>query len=247
MTYCLAITLNAGIVFASDSRTNAGVDYVTTFSKMHIFQPTRDRVFVLLTAGNLATSQEVLNRIQVDLDDPEIPTSLRTVKYLFDAANYVGELSHKVQREHADALQESGFKAEATFIVGGQIRDQSHGIYLVYPQGNYISASPATPYHQIGETKYGKPILDRVIAGAMPLEDAARCALVSIDSTMRSNMTVGPPIEVAIYHKDSFQFAHHLSLKSGDAYFSLLQRRWGQGLKKAFKSLPRFDWEQGTG
>lgn len=244
MTYCLAITLDAGIVFASDSRSNAGVDYVTTFSKMHLFTPAEDRLFVLLSAGNLATTQEVLNRVQVDLDEPGAETSLRTVKYLFDAANYVGNISHRVQKEHVDALQQSGFNAEATFIVGGQVSGQAHGIYLVYPQGNYICASPETPYHQIGETKYGKPILDRVIHQALRLEDAARCALVSIDSTMRSNMSVGPPIEVAIYPKDSFQIANRLSLRPGSAYYELLQRRWREGIRKAFNNLPKFDWER---
>jgi putative proteasome-type protease len=244
MTYCVAITLNSGIVFASDSRTNAGVDYVTTFSKMHVYQLAKDRLFVILTAGNLATSQEVLNRVQVDLDDAEAKVSLRTVKYLFDAANYIGELSQQAQADHYDALKKSSVSGEATFIIGGQIGSQPHGIFMVYPQGNYIAASPATPYHQIGETKYGKPILDRVIGPTTSLEDAARCALVSIDSTMRSNMTVGPPVELAIYAKDEFQLTHRMTLKPGADYYSTLQKRWNQGLRKAFNSLPRFDWEK---
>ncbi len=243
MTYCVAVSLDAGIVFASDSRTNAGVDYMTVSSKMHLFTPSPDRLFMLLTAGNLATSQEVVNQIKIDLDNPEARTSLRSVKYLSEAANYVGEISRRAQKEHADALQHAGFNSEATFIMGGQIGTQAHGIYMIYPQGNYIWASPETPYHQIGESKYGKPILDRVIERSLNLEDAARCTLVSIDSTMRSNMSVGPPIEVAIYHKDSLMLGQRLTLNLDSPYYERLQKSWRQGLREAFNHLPKFDWE----
>lgn len=245
MTYCVAIHVDRGIVFASDSRTNAGVDYVTTYSKMHLFTPQPDRLFVLLSAGNLATTQEVMNRIQRDLEDPHAQISLRTTKYLFEAARYVGAMNSSVVHEHADELQQSGFNAEATFILGGQIQGHPPAIFLIYPQGNYVSASPETPYLQIGESKYGKPILDRIIDPTIELEDAARCALVSLDSTMRSNISVGPPIELSIYPTDGFHLSHRVSLRNGSQYFASIQKQWNIGLREAFDSLPPFDWELG--
>ncbi len=243
MTYCIAMTLNAGLVFASDSRTNAGVDYVTTFSKMKICQPDEDRLFVILSAGNLATTQQALNHVERDLDSTEAPESLRTVKYLFEAAEYLGRVSVSVQHEHADTLQQSGISGETSLIIGGQIRGQRHGIFLVYPQGNYIAASPETPYLQIGESKYGKPALDRNIDPGLALEDGARLALVSLDATIRSNISVGPPFEVAMYPKDRFELSHHLSLKLASPFYASLQKSWHEGIRKTFKGLPRFDWE----
>ncbi|MEA2627308.1 MAG: putative proteasome-type protease [Candidatus Binatota bacterium] len=243
MTYCLAIQLHDGIVFASDSRTSAGVDHVTTYRKMHVFDRFEDRIFVLLSAGNLATTQEVLSRIQRDLETDRGAQSLGSVPHLSDAARYVGELSHAVQSRYAAALEKVGQTGEVTFIVGGQIRDQPQDIHLVYPQGNFISASPDAPYLQIGETKYGKPILDRVIVPGLNLEDAARCALVSIDSTIRSNLSVGPPIELAIYEKGELALSHHLTLKRNSPYYVSLQKHWNQGIRRAFETLPRFDWE----
>jgi putative proteasome-type protease len=243
MTYCVALTLNAGLVFASDSRTNAGVDYVTTFSKMSVFRPAEDRLFVILTAGNLATTQEVLYRLQRDLGTLEGSVSLRTVRYLFEAAEYVGRVSREVQRQHAAALQQSGFSGEASFIIGGQLRGQPHGIFLVYPQGNFISASPQTPYLQIGELKYGKPVLDRFIDPNLSLEDGSRLALVSLDATIHSNISVGPPLEVSLYARDRFQISHRLKLDLTSPFYAGLQAEWQQGLSDAFQRLPRFEWE----
>ncbi len=243
MTYCVAMSVNEGLVFASDSRSNAGVDYVTTFSKMHVFTPDEDRIFVILTAGNLATTQEVLYRLQRDLDEPDSPTSLRSVCYLFEAAGYLGRLSQAVQGDHAAAMQQSGFSAECSFIIGGQIQGQPHGIFLVYPQGNFISASPETPYLQIGETKYGKPVLDRIIDPALPLNDAARLALVSLDAALRSNISVGPPLELAICPRGGLEIAHFLKLNPGAEFYTGLQQRWQDQMRQAFRSLPRFDWE----
>ena len=243
MTYCLAISLYEGLVFASDSRTNAGVDYVTTISKMHVFTPAPDRIFVVLTAGNLATTQEVLHRLRRDLDAAEIAESLRWVRYLFEAADYLGRLSCEVQLAHMQAMQRAGFSSEASFIIGGQIRGQAPGLFLVYPQGNYISASAETPYLQIGETKYGKPALDRVVEPGLTLEDGARLALVSLDATMRSNISVGPPLEVAICPRDGFAIAHYLNLKGDSPFYAEVRERWQEGLRRAFQLLPRFDWE----
>jgi len=243
MTYCLAIKVNQGLVFASDSRTNAGVDYVSVYSKMHSFGVPGERLFVLLTAGNLATTQMVVNLIQRDLDDPEAPESLARCEYLYDAAHYVGELSVAVQERHAESLKQSGNSAEATFILGGQIKGKPADVYRIYAEGNCITASPETPYLQIGETKYGKPILDRIVSPTLSLEDAARCAMVSLDSTIRSNVSIGPPIELALYRKDEMEIAQRVALKLNSPMYASVQKRWNEGQKRAFKRLPRFDWE----
>ncbi|WP_456300847.1 20S proteasome subunit A/B [Thiocapsa bogorovii] len=255
MTYCLGLALDEGLVMAADSRTNAGVDYVTTFSKLHVFQPAADRIFVLMSAGNLATTQEVLNRIRRDLDQPRDTgpitdphrersrIDLLSARYLFEAADYVGRVSVGVQRDHAPALHQSGVSAETTLILGGQIADQPHGLYLIYPQGNYFAASPQTPYLQIGETKYGKPALDRIAKPDLSLENGARLCVVSLDATSRSNVTVGPPFEVAIYAKDSLTLTHRLKLTADSPALRALSSSWNEGIRGVFDQLPRFDWE----
>jgi putative proteasome-type protease len=243
MSYCVAIKLNDGLVFASDSRTNAGLDHVNTYSKMFTFHAPDERMFVILTAGNLATTQAVINTLQHDFEDPDAPTSLRTVDHMFEAAHLVGELNRRETRRHGDGPEQGTFFPEASFILGGQIKGQAHEIFMIYPQGNYITASPANPYLQIGENKYGKPILDRIISLETSLEDAARCALVSLDSTMRSNVSVGPPFELALYRRDALEIAHYLNLKLASPLYKSLQKGWNEGLRRAFNRLPRFDWE----
>ncbi len=242
MTYCLAVKVNDGLVFATDSRTNAGVDYINTYSKMHRFQLSEDRVIVLLTSGNLATSQAVINRLQRDLDE-KADVNLDNIRYMFDAAQYIGQLSQRVQAEHVKPLAAHNISVESSFILGGQLRGRPLQLFLIYPEGNYISASDDTPFVQIGETKYGKPILDRVIRPTTSLEDTARCALVSLDSTMRSNISVGPPIELAIYKKDSLILDQHMSLTYNTPLYKNLQKSWNDGIRRAFSRLPRFDWE----
>lgn len=243
MTYCLATKVNDGLIFASDSRTHAGVDYASVYSKMHRFELSGNRLLVLLAAGSLATTQAVLNQIRRDLDDPTAPASLHTFDYIFDVANYVGGINVRVQEQHLSAMQRCGFSGEASFIVGGQIGNKEPEILLIYPQGNYITVAPDTPYLQIGETKYGKPILDRMICATTSLEDAARCALVSLDSTMRSNISVGPPLELVIYRRDTFHVSHYLNLEPTSGFYTALQKNWAAGIRHAFKQLPRFDWE----
>ena len=243
MTYCLAISVNKGLVFASDSRTNAGVDYVTSYSKMHTFVWPDERICVLLTSGNLATSQAVINIIKNDLEGPKRKFNLRKGKHLHEVAHYIGQLSQEEQRQHADAMKKSGSNAEASFILGGQIAGKAPEIYLIYPQGNYISASPETPYLQIGENKYGKPILDRMISPSTTLEDAARCALVSLDSTIRSNVSVGPPVELAIHTIDEIEDPYYLRLTLNSPMYKSMQKQWNEGLRRAFNRLPRFEWE----
>ncbi len=243
MTYCLAIKIRKGLVFASDSRTNAGMDYVTTYSKMHVFSWPGERYITILTAGNLATTQAVLNKVQRDLEDEEAAGNLRRSDHMFEVAHYVGLINQAEQQQHADIMKSANIQTDASFIVGGQIAGSQPEIYLVYPQGNYISASPETPYLQIGENKYGKPILDRVISADTSLEDAARCALVSLDSTMRSNISVGPPFEVAIYETGSLAEPRRLRLDLNAPLYNTLQTRWNEGLQSAFHNLPRFEWE----
>ncbi len=245
MTYCVALTTDEGLVFASDSRTNAGVDYVTTFSKMHLLTPAEDRFFVLLSAGNLATTQEVLNRVNRDLekgaaDEP----NLANVHYLFEAADYIGNISLTVQSDRGPALQASGVSADTTLILGGQIAGHDAGLYQIYPQGNYFAATEETPYLQIGENKYGKPILDRISRATRSLDDGARLLLVSLDATSRSNAAVGPPFEVVTYVRDSLKVQQHIKLEADDPYLKNLQREWNQGITNAFYHLPRFPWEQ---
>ncbi len=244
MTYCIGICLDDGLVFASDSRTNAGVDYVTTYSKMYVFGPAPDRLFVILSAGNLATTQEVMNHIQRDLDHPGPNGSLMSVRYLFEAADYVGRVSLEVQHEHAGALQQSGISGDTTLILGGQIQGQPHGLMLIYPQGNYIHASPETPYLQIGESKYGKPSVDRIVKPTLSLAEGARLALVSLDATSRSNITVGPPFEVGMYTKDSLQLGRYAKFEAEDPYLVSVRASWNQGVCDAFANLPVFPWEQ---
>ncbi len=243
MTYCVGFCVKEGLVFASDSRTNAGVDYVTSYSKMHIFTPATDRVFVLLSAGNLATTQEIVNRINRDIDYPDGGQNLFSARYLFEAADYVGKISQEVQEKHNAALHAAGVSGEVSLILGGQIQGQKHGLILIYPQGNYIEASENTPYLQIGEAKYGKPVLDRVVTYDMRPEDVARLALVSLSSTAKSNITVGPPFELSVYRNDRFKIDSRCRFEENGAYLKGLDDAWKKGLLQAFLNLPRFEWE----
>ena len=249
MTYCIGYWLEKGLVFASDSRTNAGVDYISSYSKMFVFQPASDRLFVLLAAGNLATTQAVVNRIQRDLD-PEIEPQaseakdLRSCHYLFEAAEYIGRLSVAEQQAHRPALQQAGSSAEASFILGGQIGSEPHGLFLVYPQGNAVMATPQTPYLQIGESKYGKPPLDNVGHTNLSLEDAARLCLVSELLTQRSNLTVGPPFELAIVPRNTHTLAHRITLEEGAPELGAMIDTWCTAQREALYHLPHFAWEQ---
>jgi putative proteasome-type protease len=237
MTYCVGITVDRGLVMASDSRTNAGADQISTFSKMSTFCGDGERFFALLTAGNLATTQAVVTQIQRDIDK-DARVSLLKVPHLSEAAEYVGRISRTQQEKHAKPGDDS-FKVNASFILGGQIAGRPPGLFLIYPEGNYIRACEHTPFLQIGELKYGKPILDRLINPEMALEDAARCVLVSMDSTMRSNATVGPPIEVLLYSADSMTAGRHLVLREDDDYLRELRLAWQDSLRRAFNGLPK--------
>ncbi len=245
MTYCLAIRLDQGLVFASDSRTNAGVDYVTTYRKMHVLQPANDRLFVVLSAGNLATTQEIGYHIERDLVQFTNSINLSNVNYLFEAAEYLGRVSQGVQQRHAPALHASGVSGETSLILGGQIQGQAPEIFLIYPQGNYITVSDETPYLQIGESKYGKPILDRTLHPGLSLEVAARIALISLESTAHSNVTVGPPFEISLYPRDSLALSQHMRFEDNSPYLTKLRQAVQQEMQRALDALPRFDWEGG--
>ncbi len=236
LTYCVAIRVSQGLVFTSDSRTNAGADQLSTVSKMHSFDLPGERAVCILTAGNLATTQAVIRQIRRDMEKSSGP-SLSRFTELAEAAEYVGELSRAEQRKHSSKATDT-FNPEANFIVGGQIGKRPHQLYHVYPEGNYISASELNPYLQIGELKYGKPILDRIIQDAVSLEVAARCALVSMDSTMRSNATVGAPIEVLTYVSGSLRLDKPLVLTENHPYLHQLRQAWQEGLQLAFENLP---------
>ena len=244
MTYCLAIRVNDGLVFAADTRTSAGLDDVRTYNKMHQFEVPGERSFVMLSAGNLATTQAVLVQLERDWNAVDGRNSLKTLFHMFDVAEYVGQVSVKAQREAAQGNPAtSDFRS--TVILGGQILGEAPALYLIYPEGNCISASPETPYLQIGEHKYGKPILDRIIRPTTQLEDAARCALVSLDSTMKSNLTVGPPLDVAIIRRDALRLGHRLRLDLDTPFYAQLKRAWGEQLEQVFGILPKFEWEGG--
>lgn len=237
MTYCLAINVAEGLVFCSDSRTNAGVDQVSTYSKMYRFGVEGERQFVVLSAGNLATTQGVVSRLKRDVKD-EAETSLLTVESMSDAAEYLGEVNRAQQEKHSD---NNGSNFEASFIIGGQITGDKPRVMMVYPAGNHITTSKDTRYLQIGESKYGKPILDRILSSKTDLHTSALCALVSMDSTMRSNLTVGPPIELIIYEKDSFSIQHN-RFHEDDEYLRELKKAWDSKLVEAFVQLPPIVW-----
>ena len=245
MTYCLAISTDEGLVFCSDSRTTAGPDMVSQYSKMHVFTPKPDRVLCLLSAGNLATSQAVLSQLELDLEDPEA-TSLNSCGKMIEVVRYVAGISHREQKRAQELTSGTGVDTSASFIIGGQIQGAKPMIYLIYSASNFISDSDGNPFLQIGESKYGKPILDRIIERDTPLEDAARCAIVSMDSTIKSNTSVGPPIEVLIYETDSFVANHKIKMTEQDAYLLSIKTSWDHALKKSFSNLPKFEWESVT-
>ena len=237
MTYCVAVAVDAGMVFCSDSLTNAGIDQVSTYSKMFRFGIDGEKQFVILTAGNLATSQATIAKIKSDIKQ-EASENLLAMESLEDAADYIGDIS----REQQEKRSVEGKKFEASFIVGGQIKDSRHEIILVYPEGNHITTSKDTNYLQIGESKYGKPILDRVLAPELNLETCAMAALVSMDSTMRSNLSVGAPIELLIYKTGDLKLENPNRFAEDSDFLRDLKRNWDARLKEAFRQMPPLAW-----
>jgi putative proteasome-type protease len=242
MTYCLALRLDDGLVFLSDTRTNAGVDNVSTYRKLHRFQPAEDRLFVLQSAGNLATTQQVLDRIHQDLAAASAGAeTLATVDTLFEAALYVGRLSQEVVQLHHGSLAAVGADGTATFLLGGQIRGGAPDILLVYPEGNYIRASETRPFLQIGESKYGKYMLELGVRARVDLDGAAKVALGSMLSTARANLSVGPPYDLALYRTDSLALDEH-RIEEDSEYLQELSRVWVDHMIAGVHELPPIPW-----
>ena len=244
MTYCLAAILDDGLVFVSDSRTNAGIDQLGTFSKMHPFTELEGRFFTLLSAGNLATTQEVVARLRRDIREGA-ETSLASVQRIRDAADYIGRISRSIQDKFPEEQRESGFSPDADFIFGGKIGDAPLALFHIYTQGNYVAPTALAPFLQIGEQKYGKPILDRIISVDTDLETAALCGLVSMDSTMRSNASVGPPIELMIYRAGAPGTHTHIVYQDDDPYLRQIREAWAENLRLAFERLPPISLPRG--
>ena len=243
MTYCVGIEVDEGLVFAADTRTSASFDDVRVYRKMHIFEYPGDRVFVIMSAGNLATTQLTISRLQRDADDPNATRSLRSFTHLYEVAEYVGDMLVASQAKMKDDAQQSGVSVQSTLILGGQIAGERPGLYMIYPLGNCIATSPETPYLQIGESKYGKPILDRILRPQTTLEDATRCALVSLDSTIRSNLSVGLPIDIALIRAGDLKITQKMRMEGDTPLYSEIHETWSRKLEAAVHSLPRFPWE----
>ena len=241
MTYCVGLLVDTGLVLLSDSRTNAGVDQINTFRKMATFVLPGERVLVLLSAGNLAITQAVINLLHETPNDTE-PARIYRVKNLFEAARVVGDALREIHDRDAEALEKQGHEFNATFILGGQIRGEPPRLFNIYSAGNFIESTMDTNYFQIGESKYGKPIIDRVVSRSSSLAQASKCALVSMDSTMRSNLSVGPPLDLAIIRRDELKLHTHLSIDTSHPYFAMIRTRWGAALKEVFSELPDPKW-----
>lgn len=237
MTYCVATLLDTGMVFLSDSRTNAGVDQINTFRKMHVFDRPGDRVLVLMSAGNLAVSQAVVHVLREQIIQHDT-ASLYNVTTVFDAAVIVGEALRDIHRRDSAALKEHGIEFNATFILGGQIKGEAPRLFQIYSAGNFIEATDDTPYFQIGESKYGKPILDRVITRSSSIAEATKCALISMDSTIRSNLSVGLPLDLLCLRRDMLRVQLHRNITADDEYFRMIRSGWSDSLRHAFHALP---------
>jgi putative proteasome-type protease len=242
VTYCIGMLVDTGLVLLSDSRTNAGIDQINTFRKMSTFQTPNERVLVLLSAGNLAVTQAVVNLLHEPPKDPAQPAPLYAATNMFNAARVVGEALREIHARDAKSMDDHGHDFNGTFILGGQIKGEEPRLFHIYSAGNFIESSIDTPYFQIGESKYGKPIIDRVISRSSSLAQAAKCALVSMDSTIRSNLSVGPPLDLAILRRDEFRLATHISIDNDNEYFALIRKRWGMALKEVFSELPNPNW-----
>lgn len=236
MTYCLGIVTKHGLVMASDSRTNAGTDQASVCRKMFTFEVPGERALVLLTSGSLSLSQSVVSLLQADFDKGE---GLARVTSMYEAARAIGAQVRKVREVDCDPLEKDGYHFNVHFLLGGQIGEEAPQLYMIYPQGNPLRATEESPYLQIGETKYGRPILDRGIKfDTTSLEEAAKYALISLDSTMRSNVTVGPPIDIVAYHAGELKITRHRRLAENDPHLVQTRRQWEQVLRRAIHEMP---------
>ena len=239
MTYCVGVLLDDGVVLASDSRTHAGVDNFATFCKMTVFERPGNRVIVLLSSGNLAGTQAVISVLkQRGEAQEENVTSVWNARTMFDVAVVVSDAMRDIERRDGKHLESTASPFNASFIIGGQIKGEPLRLFRTFAEGNFIEAGAATPFFQTGEAKYGKPIIDRVITPSTNLSDAMKCVLVSFDSTMRSNLSVGMPIDLVCYERDSLKVTVRRRFEQGDAYFSALSKEWSEGVRAVFRRLP---------
>lgn len=241
MTYCVAMRLDAGLVFLSDSRTNAGVDHVGTFRKMTVFENPGDRMMVLMTAGNLSISQSV--RQLITEENGAGGKSIWTVESMYEAAQIIGEAVRTVHKRDAHTLEKFGIDFNLNIIFGGQIKGEQCRLFQIYAPGNFIEAHSETSYFQIGEAKYGKPIIDRVVNPSTSLNEAAKCALISMDSTLRSNISVGLPLDLLIYETDSLAVTRFVTIDEKNKYFQMIRNTWGQQLKAVFEGIADPVWD----
>jgi putative proteasome-type protease len=244
MTYCVAMRLNAGLVFLSDSRTNAGLDQISTFRKMTVFENAGERVMVLMAAGNLAITQAVRQLLQSEtIEGKDGPVTLWTATSMFDAARIVGAAVRRVYERDAKALEDHDIDFSLSLLFGGQIKGEAMRLFNIYSAGNFIETDAGgVCYFQIGESKYGKPIIDRVVVPDTPLDEAAKCALVSMDSTLKSNLSVGLPLDLLIYEADSLHADRIINIDENNAYFRMIRSSWGKRLKDVFESIPDPSW-----
>ena len=243
VTYCVGMLLRTGLVMVSDRRTNAGMDQISIFRKMTLWDEPGERVIALMSAGNLAVTQSVVALLNEGVDDGAGGvTTMRSVPTMTGAARLVGSALREVERIDGPSLKAHGEDSSASFLLGGQVAGRTLRLFRIYAAGNYIEATPETPYFQIGETKYGKPILDRVLGFDTTLPTAAKCGLISMDSTMRSNLSVGPPVDLLLYIRDGLTVTLQRTIDAGDPYFTDIRRRWSEGLRGLFTELPDPDW-----
>lgn len=239
MTYCLGIVTDDGLVMASDSRTNAGFDQVNVCRKMHRFVTPGERVFVILSSGSLSISQSVVTLLKTEFNAGE---GLAKAESLYEATRMVGSCIRRVSDIDRAALERDQYSFNVHLLLGGQVKGEAPSLYLIYPQGNPLRATEDSPYLQLGECKYGRPILDRGIENATSLEVAAKYALLSFDATIRSNVTVGPPIEIVLYRKDSFELTEYRRFSATDQDLTLIHSSWEQSLRRAVEQLPEIQF-----
>ncbi|HSI47999.1 MAG TPA: proteasome-type protease [Ideonella sp.] len=247
MTYCVGIRLNAGLVFLSDSRTNAGLDAISTFRKMIVYEQPGERFMVLMSAGNLSISQSVREILQVEklANGDEEPITIWNAKSMFEATRVLGSAVRRVYDQDGPSLKAAGIDFNCSMIFGGQIGNEAMRLFLVYSAGNFIEATRETCFFQIGESKYGKPILDRVLTPGTPLDEAAKCALVSMDSTLKSNLSVGLPLDLMVYERDSLQSNRIAVIDDHNPYFRMIHNTWGQRLREVFEGIDDPHWGGG--
>ena len=241
MTYCVGLLVREGLVMISDTRTNAGIDNIASFRKLHVFEEPGERLLTIATSGNLSITQSVMSLLNEGFKDHESGEELLLTKCatMFQAAQLVGRAVREVYRVDGPSLEQQGNKFEVSFLLGGQMKDRRLRLYMIYSAGNFIEATSDTPFLQIGETKYGKPILDRAVTYNTDLYDALKIALISMDSTMRSNLAVGLPLDLLVVRRDTLKAELKHRIEAGDPYFEDLRHRWSEALKTAHLAIPR--------